>query len=68
MTITGAYPDGTRINVCPEGARLFDAWLKSDWRDTPRGEDVFDNPEGRAYWQHRDACPECTKRRNDNDK
>ena len=51
------------IQICAEGWRLFDAWLKSDWRDVPRGGDIFDNPEGRAYWQHRDNCPECTKRK-----
>lgn len=67
MTMTGTLSDGAPFHVCPEGARLFDAWLKSDWQDTPRGEDVFDNPEGRAYWAHRETCPDCTKRKGMND-
>ena len=58
MTAYGTYKDGSKWVLCDEGWKLYEAWLRSDW---PEG-DVFDNPEGRAYWQHREACEVCTKR------
>lgn len=67
MSMSGFYSDGTEYYTCPEGVRLYYLWDKTNWRDTPPGEDVFDNPEGREYWAHRDSCPECTKRKGGND-
>ena len=52
------------IQICAEGWRLFEAWLMSDWDETtPKYGDVFDNEAGRAYWQHRDNCAECTPKK-----
>lgn len=60
MTLTGTYPDGTHVGLCADGWALYLAWLAAD-KDFDA--DPFDNPEGRAYWDHRDNCPECTKRK-----
>ena len=68
MSITGSYQDGTPVKLCPIGDLLFDEWIKSTWDETtPERGDIFDNPEGRAYWAHRETCPDCTKRKGMND-
>lgn len=65
MTLTGTYPDGTHVGLCADGWALYLAWLASTW---PTGDDLFDNDAGRAYWNHRETCPDCTGRRETNDK
>lgn len=59
MTYRGTYPTGEPVRMCAEAWELYRAWLASTWPDG----DPFDNAEGRAYWQHRDTCPECTGRK-----
>ena len=60
MKYRGLFRDGTTTDMCDTAWELFRAWELSDW---PEGYDPFDNDEGRAYWQHRDNCPECTPRK-----
>lgn len=66
MTVTGSYPNGTPVKMCETAWELFRAWLAST--QAPDSDDIFDNEAGRAYWQHRDTCPDCTGRRETNDK
>jgi len=62
MKYRGLFRDGTTTDMCDTAWELYRAWLKTPTPDSDTG-DPFDNDEGRAYWQHRDACPECTPRK-----
>ena len=64
MSSHGHFEDGAPSDICREAWRLSDLWLKSNWNETtPKYGDIFDNPEGRAYWEHREACDVCTSRK-----
>ena len=63
MKYHGLFRDGTTTDMCDTAWELYRAWLAVPMPDG----DPFDNDEGRAYWQHRDGCPECTRRKVVND-
>ena len=63
MTYRGNFPNGKAARMCAAAWELYRAWMASTWPD----DDPFDNDEGRAYWQHRDNCQDCTPRKVVND-